>query len=594
MTFAIRFMVTVILVTVGGRAFAAPYCLAVRGNGEQMPAHWGGLAQTIETFGVPTGYAGGSSASITGFLLDSMIANPLIQAAKDERSKALILSTLIKSLEGIAYITAKDPKVIAITEAVQAFMKLDAAKQSNDLGEILAALKSKNEVNHKELEGVIRKLQDLGFTNGPGLKRLRWAYEKYKKSSGSKAELINTLYALKQSLDRVGRFDAKNDHQLFVRDGIVNFTAVANVFGKLADFYSATGASKNVKSGFAQLVEYCSAIGRTWGELAEDKPACHWRLERLMAAYFSENPVAGKARLRLPVGSSMMALISTGVILGKDSGGVSAERLINLRARYYANYDASVGHDFELDPLDVKYGYFGKQEVLNKIEETFSADSPDARIDKSQRFFGLGQVSWKTALLYSPAEPGLSSYIPYQHPTTKHKMLSIGGWSDLHPTVVLKAAGCPAVVYITRKGGDTIFGMGVAKRLFGFQADLERGVPEVPWEKFDPIWTAKGEPEDMTSQWSKMFNLANPNSNFAYSLTKADAVICTNWNSFNITKQFAETVMDSYHSPIYFPSESGEAILPVVNLKSPVVIGDSDNVFLEDGTRKYAGCIPLK
>ena len=34
-------------------AVAADYCIALRGNGELMPAHWGALASTVEVYGTP-------------------------------------------------------------------------------------------------------------------------------------------------------------------------------------------------------------------------------------------------------------------------------------------------------------------------------------------------------------------------------------------------------------------------------------------------------------------------------------------------------------------------------------------------------------
>ena len=41
----------------------AGYCLAIRGNGELEPAHWGGMARTVEKLGLPQAMAGGSSGS---------------------------------------------------------------------------------------------------------------------------------------------------------------------------------------------------------------------------------------------------------------------------------------------------------------------------------------------------------------------------------------------------------------------------------------------------------------------------------------------------------------------------------------------------
>src|ERR1700722_8826051 len=82
-------------------ASAADYCLALRGNGELEPAHWGALSNVVERLGFPAMQAGGSSASITLFLLDAMASNKTVNVGNaDERR--LNAGVLVKSLEGFA------------------------------------------------------------------------------------------------------------------------------------------------------------------------------------------------------------------------------------------------------------------------------------------------------------------------------------------------------------------------------------------------------------------------------------------------------------------------------------------------------------
>ena len=75
------------------------YCMAIRGNGELEPAHWGGLARTVEKLGLPSAMAGGSSATISMFWLNSIAMHPLIKSESGEIQK-LRASLLIKSLLG--------------------------------------------------------------------------------------------------------------------------------------------------------------------------------------------------------------------------------------------------------------------------------------------------------------------------------------------------------------------------------------------------------------------------------------------------------------------------------------------------------------
>ena len=75
------------------------YCIALRGNGELQPAHWGALAQTIEKFGIPSAMSGGSSASISMFLLESIAFNRAVEAQSETVQKTSY-AFMLKSLVG--------------------------------------------------------------------------------------------------------------------------------------------------------------------------------------------------------------------------------------------------------------------------------------------------------------------------------------------------------------------------------------------------------------------------------------------------------------------------------------------------------------
>ncbi len=51
--------------------------------------------------------------------------------------------------------------------------------------------------------------------------------------------------------------------------------------------------------------------------------------------------------------------------------------------------------------------------------------------------------------------------------------VSAGGWSDLHPTLVLANLGCEKIVYVTRTGDESGFAIGVAKLLGMNAADQD-------------------------------------------------------------------------------------------------------------------------
>ena len=76
------------------------YCLAIRGNGNAAPAHWGAISRLVSERGMPIAMAGGSSASINMFLLESLSLNPIPQS---DEERAL----MIKSFQGYLEVLAQ-------------------------------------------------------------------------------------------------------------------------------------------------------------------------------------------------------------------------------------------------------------------------------------------------------------------------------------------------------------------------------------------------------------------------------------------------------------------------------------------------------
>ena len=97
--------------------------------------------------------------------------------------------------------------------------------------------------------------------------------------------------------------------------------------------------------------------------------------------------------------------------------------------------------------------------------------------------------------------------------------VSAGGWNDLHPVLALKNAGCDKVIYLTRRGLESRFAVGVS-RLLGSQ----------------------------TSDESELFDLRNANSGFSRSLEAADGVMCTDWDQQE-RLNFSAFFNDAYNAP---------------------------------------------
>jgi hypothetical protein len=554
-----KWLVTTLLIfssLAGAAETQTPYCAAVRGNGEAMPAHWGALAQMMEKFGAPVGMAGGSSASITTFLWESISMNPLVeQSSANDRGNVEAL--LMKSLEGVTYHLLEKPEWSALATWIT------KAQQTQSFKALLSYDRSVEfAAQLPKLMQALRDLKETEIFYGPAVREIAaLARDPQISTSGMKRRLMaKRLIELKKALSVFGKFDVKNDPQIFVRAGLIDFAAMARRFGALADFMSLRDASVDTTRLFSSMIATCSpsSIGKTWNEIISSDPNCQNALASAFDSYFASYQFTQRSRAYDRVGANRRVLITTSVVKGASAARFRASKSLPLA------------------PADLRFGYWGNSADLAKIQKTFEHGiDPLSQLDKSKRFMPLPSAQWIQALSLSPAEPGLSAALELKSVGLNSDLISFGGWSDLHPVPVLKAAGCERVVYVTRRGGDALFGIGVAKRLLNLDKPDWSEIDRTTSGNQSQIRNNNGSNDDQSSQWSMMYNLRNPKSSFAASINAADAVICTDWDAFDVKSQFATMIVDSYRSAI-------------------VTSKDANPVDPAKGFAPYAGCIPLQ
>jgi hypothetical protein len=555
------------------------YCLALRGNGELVPSHWGALSHTFETFGLPQTMAGGSSASISTFLVDSIFQNPILKKEKDPQTRALYTAFLIKSVQGYISSQLNTPEWKTFGNFIKGLTAEDGSLQQLD--RLLADMSAENT---QELITVINEIRQAKIFYGPAIEKFDAKFRNINPLNFKEwYELSNLAAQIRLSISLIGKFDAKNDNNLLIRDGVVNFPAAVELYGRIGLFYSLTGATSTTVDRFKAYLSICgkNSVGKTWTEFIEDKPNCETDLAALIASYKEDSPTTTEAILDQPMGQGLRSIVTAGVVRNQ-----SYRILQDAKKEFETTFSPTAGN-VVLNPTDIFFAYAGNKEALLNAEKMKDSKHRFASIDKSKRFMSLGHTTWREALGFSGNEPGLGAFTTFSQ--DGEEMAAIGGWSDLHPTLVLKASGCEKVIYVTRRGGDTIFGQGLAKRIFGFD--------NIAWESLDPyskdpnikIYNNNGREVSTNSLWDDMYNLANPNSSFAFSLSEADAVVCTNWNGFDVTKELEPLITDSYRAPIYNPGE-----LTISGLKKVSVISQAENVISpETGYYLYSGCIPL-
>jgi hypothetical protein len=532
-------------------SFGKGYCLALRGNGEKMPAHWGALATVVQEKGLPRAMSGGSSASLTIFLLESLALNKKIKS-KDE------VALLIKSFQGYfeALTQTSEGRAVAALLSDKEFL-LELTKAADKLEEL--DLNSEQlALFQKQLSNIETLLQSPDFSGLINPEFLNYVQDTIKFSKGiipkvdgsTDSILVYRKTQISKTIKNFGKFDAQKDETLFFRPGLISFSNLAKIIGQMADYYAGVKL-KNIKiqeqvdQDFSQFLAAClpGTQNMSWREINEQRPVCRQILGRSVITY-RETSLKEKqkgVRVYKKIGDHIATFPTTSILIGN-----AVERYKKAKSEYPYNSDIHFGQDFLVSQDELRFGYWGKEKDLKKIETQLRSDSETSNDEKSKKFKSLGNKIWLEALSSSPAEPGLSNLVELDSRT-----LSAGGWSDLHPTLILKAFGCKDIVYITRKGGESLFAQGVIKKLTNID-----GFDWNEWENLNPEHkrhkNSMGVSEDagvQASTWSRLYNMGNPQSSIRNSMRVSSTVVCTDWDNFDPLKDLNSLVEDAMRAP---------------------------------------------
>jgi hypothetical protein len=483
-------------------------CVALRGNGTHAVAHVMSLARMTTEWGEIQGFAGGSSATITSFLYESILLNPALPPnAGPPRNEAIAM--LLKSIVGYMNETMQSPEWAALKvigsmgakiseKGILALPPSDYAKAARDLTVVLSA---------EDLRGLVNPeiLGMLANASEPKFKDHQTKVEEVKKAAASLTNL-----------------DA-SDPDVFFRPGVLEFSNFIEMIGRVADFYAAHGVDPN---RFSRFVRDCApgTADLLWSEIALKKTnggTCGGLLSEMVRDWRAAPTYRSGQRLSNAPGLAIPTIMITSVVQAPSA----LKALGDYDNLYHQGASRSLGLNFQ----DVKFGYW--------ISKGFPADTIDrwntASADgKSRKAVSLGEArTWREILEKSPREPSLGKFLPFTKEEPAAGSVSLGGWADLHPVQVLKAAGCGKVVYLTRRTPETTF--------------ISAGKP---FEGRKPSGLA--ELLGMTANdYDAIYNLDNPQSAYARALVQADGVWCTNWNQFSALEQDG-IAMDAWKSPL--------------------------------------------
>jgi hypothetical protein len=488
------------------RKEAPELCAAVRGNGELILAHFSSYARLVEHFGLFDGLAGGSSASISMFIYESILQNPELRDCPNcsEADIALRASLLLKSIQAYVSVLGETEEARAISQLAIEVKKLQAAINTAQPNATRAEQGIESLKKTRKRLKTILDSSDLKSLINPEI------LSAVADSSTTDPKILS--FQLNETLEAVRTFGAfkAEDRRIFFRAGLISFPALAEKFARMADFYAGRGAGTHDARGMKEFLDHCApgSLDRSWEEISRQSPACTDSAHKLIQEYRTKRlkleakvPIAD-SRLNDEVGTSTHILVGTAIL-----EGAQVDRF-QEGLRRYRTQDGFSTFDFNVFE-GLRFGYWGQISDTRKI-----AENPKYFDDlKTTKARALPPVSWRVALSHSPAEPGLSRFTAIQGTN----LISAAGWTDLAPTLALRNLGCKKVIYITRQGGESPFARGIAKNL------------------------GMTQPQD-----SALYDLENPDSAFSKSIQAADATWCTNWNSYPISDGIAGLVRNSY------------------------------------------------
>lgn len=490
------------------RAAGSPErCVALRGNGTHIVAHVMGLAKLLPQWGEIHAFAGGSSATITTFLYESIALNPAVMSL-DPRSKASAIALLLKSTIGYANQVSAEPEWQALLsfktlserlheKGIFDLERTDYPKLATDIRAIFSSDEFKELVNPESLSM-------LQTTSGE-ITRFTRNFREVQKAALS---LVN--------------LDAE-DSDVFFRPGVVNFSKFISLIGRVADFYAGYGSSG---PDMAKFIQDCSqgTDDKLWSEIREKKTTngtCGERFTAMIKDWRSRRPNDSKHRIDDIPGLATKSILITSVV--KDPAAI--KKLLDYDKLYQASQARKLSFDF----AHVKFGYWISSGLNPRLIDSWTKSATDV---KAKKAIDLGSKStWRQILEKSPQEPSLGKYTTFEPNEHLAGALSLGGWADLHPVQVLKAAGCKDVIYLTRRTDETSF--------------ISKGPP---FKNRNPSGLAELLGMDQNG-YESIYSLDNRKSAFSAALQSADGIWCTDWNKFSAFEQ-VEIAMDAWNAPL--------------------------------------------
>ena len=459
------------------------FCAAIQGNGQAIFGHFHSLAHIISYYGMFDAAAGSSSATLTMFLLESILQNPAItdcNCSKDEKNQRIAL--MLKSLVGFFELNKHRIESTSLYSYSALLQNLEKKGLGDNPQFPIPNLTSADFQDLEQLLGVLynKKFGQLIATSP----NRNYHLNDYKASLTSGAFKVDSAKA-------------------FLRPFPVTFEGVATAVGWIGNFYAARGYTNSTHwNDWFATCQPNALKDKTWGQIAYQNydpehlnaffadgnertaTACLEKFKVLISDYdaMDKKKIPSQNRVDEPVGKYLKTISATGLIIGDG-----VKKIEQAKADYAAAKEVT---DLKIDyDQEFRVGYFGPKDLLDYASDKVAAEKAAGEMDvKTEKFFPIVGKIWRDVLQTSPAEPTISEAIPVE----PNKVTSIGGWADPFPPTILKLAGCEHVFFITteRESFNLITGLnnllGAEHSATGpsfLQSALSRGIADA-----DAIW----------------------------------------------------------------------------------------------------------
>lgn len=506
-------------------------CAAIRGNGPRIFSHFGALADLAEKKDIPliSGIAGGSSVTITAFLYESIIKNPLIDGANED-DKRKFISLLLKSLEWLPSFVGNSKPFQSIIQFRTAALELQ--KQATAAG-VTPTPPTNSEAVQAQLASLQKILSDpenkpIADIVNPEL--VKFIAEGLLPTASPELKQFR-LQEARAALFEFGQFSAKNPNIMF-RPGLFNFDVFAQWMGFLGGFYSGMGMNQDFWTKFTSQCSKLTQPGKLFSET--NMGSCQADYSAALDSYLKSESKVDRSSEN--VGATLNTLIG----VSRTKNGDAIERFTNLKRDYRLGkplpQEAKVVDDFE----SVEFAFFGNDDALNKLKAAKDSNKLDpywSKVTTIPKSENPSVGTWHQALKHSPAEPGLDS----AHIVSSSEIY-FGGWSALFPVDALTTIGCDNVVFITRPVDvlkTTEFARDIA-RLLGNTNEMDQAL-------YDPT---------------------NEKSSFRQNLSRARWVQCVDWDNkpkeVSSLEAFSTLMKTGYSENLGLFEIEGRAINPNV------------------------------